>query len=549
MTGETGAGKSIVVDAVNLVLGGRADRDMVQTGTDKARVEAAFDVEGHEAVLSILAEAGIEPEEGVVFLAREIVSAGRSTCRINGNMVPLGTLKQVSELLLDLHGQHEHQSLLHTRRHLEYLDAFGKDTLDQAKGEVSWLYQQWKQAHAAYVDLHGKVAQREQRIDMLRFQIQELKAAHLQAGEEEDLRHQRELFRNGEKIAESVTGSFAWLYQGQEDQVSALDALKESVRALSPLIELDVSFEKLHERLNELYYQLEDASMELRDVFDHLDYDAQRAEEVESRLDELNRLRRKYGKESAEMILQLEEMEAELELLDHAEDQLLAYEKQQRELADALYAQSHTLSEQRRLAAEAFEEQMLGHLRDLGMKHTRFEVSFADFPDREEAEDAFGPGGLDHVEFLLSPNPGEPLKPLARIASGGELSRIMLSLKSITADVRGVGSMVFDEIDTGISGRMAQVVAEKMAALARTHQVICVTHLPQLAAMADAQYLVQKQVEGERTKTRVLLLDQEQRCQEIARLVGGANPESSSSLQHAKVLLEEAEARKKELRS
>lgn len=549
MTGETGAGKSIVVDAVSLVLGARADRDMVQTGAEKARVEAAFDIHGNELVRRMLLDGGVEVEEDTLFLSREVQSIGRTVCRINGTMVPLGFLKQVSELLLDLHGQHEHQSLLHTRKHLEYLDDFGASALGEGKREVAELFGQWKEAHSAYAELSEKVAQREQRIDILRYQLKELTAANLVAGEEEELHRQRELFRNSERISEGVTESFAWLYQGREDQPSAVDALKEAVDALAPLSELDESFRKLHERISDLYYQLEDAALELRDVHQNLEYDADTSEEVDARLDALSTLRRKYHQDSAGMLRMIEEMRLELETLDAAEDRLSELAHRQEALAKQLYQASEDLSRRRRDVAQEFERRMLENLMDLGMKHTRFEVHFGDSPGLEEAEASFSANGFDRVEFLISPNPGEPLKPLVRIASGGELSRIMLALKSIAADVRGVGSMVFDEIDTGISGRMAQVVAEKMAALAKGHQVICVTHLPQLAAMADAQFLVQKQVVGERTKTQVLLLDEHQRCQEIARLVGGADPDSPSSLQHAGALLYEAETRKAQLRA
>lgn len=549
MTGETGAGKSIVVDAMNLVLGGRADRDLVQTGAEKARVEAAFDIEGNDAVRAVLEEQGIDTEEGTVFLVREILATGRTSCRINGNMVPLSILKTVSELLLDLHGQHEHQSLLHTRKHLEYLDAFGSRKLEKEKKQVKALYVQWKEAHAQWEELSRLMGEREQRLDLLRFQLSELRDARLQAGEEEDLTRQRALFRSGEKITKGMAEGYAWLYQGYEDQPSALDALKEAVSALAPLAEFDPAFAQVHERLNDLYFQMEDVSIELRDLQDGQEYDPTVAEEVEARLDLLSRLKRKYGKDSARLLQQIEEMDQELQTLDDAEDNLQRLSEQTRQLTQALYDASVQLSNVRRSVATQFAKEMLRHLQDLGMKHTRFEVQFSEIPSLEDASSAFGASGFDRVEFLLSPNPGEPLKPLARIASGGELSRIMLALKSISADIRGVGSMVFDEIDTGISGRMAQVVAEKIAALARNHQVICVTHLPQLAAMADAQFLVQKQVQGNRTKTQVLLLDQQQRCQELARLVGGANPDSESSMQHAKTLLLEAEERKQELRA
>ncbi len=548
MTGETGAGKSIVVDAVNLVLGERADRDMVQAGAEKARVEALFDVTGHASALQVLEALGLEAEDGLLPLAREINSAGRTLCRVGGSVVPVSTLKQVAETLLDMHGQHEHQSLLDTRRHLLFLDAYGSAAHAAMVAGVRGAYHAWREVARELSQLRERLKERDARLDLLRYQLAELEGAHLRPDEEEELERQRIFYRNAEKITEGVEHAFVALYQGEGTQASALDSLRNSVDALAPLSKLDVPYEQLHARLEELYYQLEDASGELRALRDGMEYDPENAEAVEARLDVISRLRRKYGATTRDMLATRDRLAKELAGLEDAEGTEADLSRAAGRFEAELYAQAEALHSARRALAEQFEARMCEQLADLGMTNARMRVLFSDLPAQSEAAPRFTADGLDTVEFLLAPNLGEPERPLARIASGGELSRIMLALKTISAEQTGVPSMVFDEIDTGISGRMAQVVAEKMATLAKAHQVICVTHLPQIAAMADAQYLVEKREAEGRTRTGVQQLDHQGRCAELARIVGGADPNSASSLQHASTMLEEANARKGLLR-
>ncbi|MDR3050641.1 MAG: DNA repair protein RecN [Oscillospiraceae bacterium] len=548
MTGETGAGKSIVVDAVNLALGERGDRMAIQTGADRARVEALFDVAGNAAVLQALADLGIEAQDGVLTVSRELTATGRHICRVGGSLVPLNMLKQIAEFLLDMHGQHEHQSLLDTKRHLGFLDAFGDAAHAALQAGMRGAYQAWHACARDLVKLREAMTQREQRLDLLRFQLAELDGAHLRAGEEEDLEKQHTFFRNAEKITDGVERAFAALYAGEGSHRAAMDALREGVDAMNPLAKLDEGYAALHERLEELYYQLEDAAMELRGMRDGLEYDPANADAVEARLDAIGRLRRKYGQTTRDMLATRERIAAELDTLQDAEENEQTLVKRCADLAAALYRQAEALSHARRALAESFERRVDAQLADLGMPHARLRVRFEPLPPLEAAGVAYTPQGLDRIEFLLTANLGEQEKPLARIASGGELSRIMLALKSMAAETSGIPSMVFDEIDTGISGRMAQVVAEKMASLAKGHQVICVTHLPQIAAMADAQFLVEKGVENGKTRTHVHALDVQQRVQELARIVGGADPQGESSLQHARTLLREAEARKAQLR-
>ena len=543
LTGETGAGKSIVVDAMNLVLGERAERDLIQSGAQKARVEALFDVADNAPLLSLLQELQLEAEEGMISISRELTSGGRNICRVMGSVVPLSTLKRVSALLLDLHGQHEHQSLLDERRHLAFLDGFGGARLDELRAQVASLYGAWRGTRMQLDRLLADAADRERRMDMLRYQVQEIDAARLRPGEAEELEHQRMFYRNAEKIIKSVEAAYASLYAGAEGQSSALDALRGGIDDLESIAPLDARYERLYARLDELYYQLEDAVSDVRALHAELDYDEADAEAVEERFDLIGKLRRKYGKDIQEILRFREEAASELDRLEHADDlsdQLKkTLSRQQRALAQA----SQALSAARREVASAFERQVEEQLQDLGMRHAKFQVTFADHQPNDFTVD-----GIDEVSFAMSANLGQPLRPLARVASGGELSRIMLALKNLEAERSGIPSMVFDEIDTGISGRMAQVVAEKMAQIAGRHQVICVTHLPQIAAMADAQYVVEKGEADGRTRTRVTRLDEAGRREELARLVSGTQETNASSLRHASTLLSEAAQRREALR-
>ena len=542
LTGETGAGKSIVVDAVNLVLGERASRDLVMQGQKSARAEAIFDTEGNEAIERELSALGLETEEGELFLARELSESGRSVCRINGEIVPLATLRRVSSQLLDIHGQHEHQLLLDSRNHVSYLDEFGGEDLLSARAQVREAYEAWRDARLRLERLMKSVAEREQRIDMLRFQTEELRAARLTPGEEEELETKRTFYRNAGRITQAFAEARSILSEGTEETESALSQLRRGVDAISAVARLDPAYEALYARLDSLYYEAEDAAEELSDLLDGMEYDEQDAERVESRLDLLRRLGRKYGPGTEAMQSYLTRAEEELASLETSEEQAERLEREEAKLHAALKAVSDALTALRRQAADRFTREIEGQLRELGMKSARMEVSFG----QAEGEERFSANGQDRVELLFSANLGQEPRPLQKVASGGELSRIMLALKNLSAKKPGVPrSMVFDEIDTGISGRMAQVVAEKMTEIGDRHQVICVTHLPQIAAMADAQYLVSKVEEDGRTRTQVQRLDGAGRAEELSRMVGGA---AGSGREHAERMLKEAEDRKRELR-
>ena len=550
MTGETGAGKSIVVDAVNLVLGERADRDLIASGKQKARVEAVFDIADNEKVKALLDELSLDADEDTASISRELTSAGKNICRINGTVVPLQTLRQVSAQLLDIHGQHEHQLLLDSKNHISYLDAYASDEIQPLLERCEGAYAAWRSCAQKLSRLRRSVSEREQRIDMLRFQLEELKNARLVENEEDELERQKVFYRNAGKIMAAFDEACELLDSGSgRDNSSAVELLREGVRALSPVATLDGRYEAVFARLDSLCYEVEDAVGELCALREEMDYDEQEAERVESRLDLLRRLNRKYGATTREMIKYRDKIAAELGELEDSDEAMERLEKEYRQSSRLLQEICAQLTQARQAAAKRFEQSIESQLHDLGMKNARLSMDFAPMEPGERISDRFSAQGVDRIEMMFCANLGQPMKPLARVASGGELSRIMLALKNLSAQKPGIPrSMVFDEIDTGISGRMAQVVSEKMSQIGDHHQVICVTHLPQIAAMADEQFLVKKSDEDGVTRTAVIHLDRFARAQEIARMVGGAACESESSIRHAMTMLDEADVRKQALR-
>ena len=551
MTGETGAGKSIVVDAVNLVLGERADRDLIANGSKKARVEALFDIADNEKVQGLLEELDLTGDEDTVSISRELTSAGKNICRINGVIVPLQTLRQVSAQLLDIHGQHEHQLLLDSRNHVAYLDEYASDVIRPLLEKCSEQYAVWRTSAQKLIKLRRSVSEREQRIDMLRFQLDELKNARLVVDEEDELERQKVFYRNAGRIISAFDDACEILASGSaHGGSSAVELLREGVRALTSISSLDSRYEAIYARLDGLCYEVEDAVGELSDLRNDMDYDEQEAERVESRLDLLHRLSRKYGATTREMIRYRDRIDAELSELEDSDEAAERLEKEYRQQTRTLQEISKQLTAARQEAAKQFEKSIEEQLHDLGMKNARLSMAFAPVQPGEKMADRFSAQGVDRLEMMFCANLGQPMKPLARVASGGELSRIMLALKNLSAQKPGIPrSMVFDEIDTGISGRMAQVVSEKMSQIGDHHQVICVTHLPQIAAMADEQFLVRKSDVDGVTKTQVLHLDRMQRAQDLARMVGGAGCDSESSVRHAMTMLDEADERKRTLRS
>ena len=532
LTGETGAGKSILVDSVNLMLGGRAERDIVRTGTDKAVVQALFDVAGNSAALSLLAELGLEAEDGLIGVSRELTRSGRSVSRISGMMLPLSQVRRLTTLLMDVHGQHEHQALLNPQRHREFLDEFGDAAHAALMGRVAEAYAALRDARALLAQTELDASERARRLDTLANQIAEIEAVKPKPGEEEALLRKYRLMQHAEKIAEGVKTAYALVYLGGGKTHAAQELLSRASSALGELAGIDERFGQLRDRIEEMAVNAREIGYELQDMLESMDYDERAAERVGDRLDAIHKLERKYGAQVEDVLAFLDAAKREYESLEKNDERASELRKQIAAQEKALRALCGELTQSRTIIARRLEKMLVQELSELGMAGTQFEVRIAPKAD-------FTAHGLDAVEFMISPNPGEPLKPLRMTASGGELSRIMLAMKAIAAEGGGVDSMVFDEIDTGVSGRMAQTVAEKLHRIAAHRQVLCITHLPQIAAMGDAHFVVEKRVEDGRTGSYVRRLDDDGRVGEIARLIGGSG---ETSIKHAQHLLASAHA-------
>ncbi|MEA4942531.1 MAG: DNA repair protein RecN [Oscillibacter sp.] len=529
LTGETGAGKSIVIDAMGAVLGGRTSRDLIRTGSKKAVVSAEFS--GVAGDLPGLAESGAEPDEdGLLMIQREIDMDGKNLCRINGRPVTVSQLRALGANLLNIHGQHDGQQLLDEEQHGAYLDRFGR--LENALGEYCGAYDAMAELRRRMNALRMDETEKARKVDSLRFQIEELERAELRPGEEEELLERRDLLRNGEKYLSAVSGADQCL-NGDDETGGAVSLIQEAENALAHVKGRNGRLEEIWNRLEQLRCEAYDLAETVRDIAGQFDFSPEELDAVESRSDQLYRLKKKYGATVEDMLAYLDRSRRELDEIETADDTLARLEGQLAKAEKAVAAVGAELTKARKTAASELEQRILKELRDLDMNRVRFSIEFT---SKEP-----GPDGCDTIRFLMSANAGEDLKPIARIASGGELARIMLALKNVLAEQELVGTLVFDEVDTGVSGRAAQKVAEKLAQVSRHKQVLCVTHLPQLAAMADSHFSVEKGERQGRTFTQVLQLDRAQRMAELARLTGGSKV-TDALLQSAGELLDEAEA-------
>lgn len=525
LTGETGAGKSIVIDSLSAVLGQRTSRDLIRTGAEKAFVSACFT----DTDPDIGEDLGIEMEEELL-LQREIHADGKNVCRVNGRPVTVTQLRTLGNRLLNIHGQHDGQQLLDEEQHEVYLDNFGRTQplLDSYREKFDALASLRRQMQSLQMDESEKA----RRMDTLRYQIEELERAELKAGEGEELIGRRNLLRNSEKFISAVSES-DYCLNGSDEQEGAANLIRQAQNALNNVKNLDNSFEEIFNRLETLYCEVYDLAYTIQDKRDSFDFSPNELDEVEGRLDQLYRLKKKYGPTVEDMLAYLERCRKELDDIEYAGDTLLRLEKKTDKAQKAAMESAMALSKARKSAAEDLAAQILSELQQLDMGKIRFEVAF----DTKEMDAT----GIDQIRFLMSANVGEELKPINKIASGGELARIMLAMKNVLSEQDRVGTMVFDEVDTGVSGRAAQKVAEKMARISRRKQVLCVTHLPQIAAMADNHFSVEKGEMDNRTYTKVQRLDRVQRQQELARLTGGAHV-SDVMLRGAEELLREADA-------
>ncbi len=534
LSGETGAGKSIIIDSVNLILGERADRTLIRTGADSGYVEALFDISGCPKVRKTLYEM-YEDNDGELVISRELSSVGRNTCRINGRMATLFQLSQITKDLIDIHGQHEHQSLLNPNNHLNVLDAFCKSELAPVLSDYKKNLKEYHTLCKRIESLKTDDLEKQRRLDMLNFQLKEIENMNLQVGEEEELRSQRDILLHAEKIKDAVETSYVMFSgQGEMDQgiVGRLDGAK---RALDDISDISEHYQNLLNRLDSLMIESEDITEELQKLKFAGTYTEGDLDSIESRISDVNKLKRKYGSSVEEILEYLDSIKKQISDLEENEfvigDLLNKKEK--------LYAQLEILAKKitsiRKEEGIKLSENILNQLSNLGMERAKFNVEIDQKYDSDGAM-MFLNSGADTVEFFIATNPGEALKPLNKIASGGEISRIMLALKTISSASDGISTVIFDEIDTGISGKMASVVAQKLATIATGHQVICVTHTAQIAAMADVHNYIEKITDQNKAKTDVKLLGEQERYMEISRLVGGNNISQYSDI-HAKEIV------------
>ncbi len=533
LTGETGAGKSIIIDAVNFVLGERTSRDLIRNGAARAKVEAVFGLNEGDAAFAALDALGIECDGNELILSRELSAAGRNACRVNGTLVPVASLKSVSDTLVDIHGQHEHQALLDAENHISYLDAYchaeSLPIIEKIDAIVSRRNELMLKRNSGF----SSEREREREMDMLRYQIEEIASANLEAGEEERLSAEKTVLLNAERIRTALETAHMALSGAEEG--SALSAIDTARRSMRDIAALNKDYEALSDKIEELYYAAEDISFTLRDTSENVESDMQRLEEIEQRLKLISDLKRKYGRTVEDVIDFGKDAETKLNELENAEALAAELDAKLDKLKAEYNVAADELSKVRRAAGDRLKRDVLNELKDLGMAKAMFDVALSDAYGGEPRK-----GGRETAEFMLSANPGEPLKPLEKVASGGELSRIMLCFKSIFADNDRVPTLIFDEIDTGISGRTAAVVGEKMLGIAKKHQVICVTHLAQIAALADAHLMVRKYDDGKNTFVETRQLNEEEKVQRIAQMMDGES-DSPSALTHARELIARAD--------
>ncbi len=510
LTGETGAGKSIILGSVNLALGGRYSADILRKGAPYGLVELVFTItsEAQERALQTL---DVYPEDGAVILSRKLME-GRSTSRINGETVPAAKLKEIASVLIDIHGQHEHQSLLYKKNHLQILDEFAKEELGTIKKQYGTCYQLFKEKQKELEKASMDEETRRKEADFLTYEINEIEAAHIKEGEDELLEEQYQKMCRSQKVMEHLQEAYQCCF-GQD--ASAGELLSRSAKTLQSLVGFEKRADDLYDQIAEIDSLLSDLGREIAEYMSSWEFSEEEFAETEERLNVLNHIKNRYGKTLEDVNRALEEKKARLDILSDYDLYLERLKKELRDAEETLQQAAERLTTLRKKAAKELTAKISSHLLDLNFLEVKFEMVFQKFSE-------FTLSGIDDVEFMISMNPGLPVRPLAEIASGGELSRIMLAIKTVMADKDEIETLIFDEIDVGISGRTAQKVSEKMAYIGKKHQVICITHLAQIAAMADAHFLIEKTVEDQTTTTDIQLLNEEQSVEELARILGGA---------------------------
>lgn len=537
LTGETGAGKSIVIDSVNFILGNKQSKDIIRSGENSAFAEAVFYLNNNDKITELLNQNGIEAEE-VLIISREINQNGRSISRINGRTVTIGNLKQLSTLLIDIHGQHEHQSLLDENSHIEILDSFCNIHFVKIKADYAKLYFRIKEIDKELEKLKSDEQLKLRKIDLLKFQIQEIGDAKLILGEDEELKKRREILLNSEKIFNNLNFCYQNLYENEETS-SAYDIIGISISGLDTIVKYDDEIKNINVSLNDIYYKLEDAVKKIRSYRDSIEYDEAELNEIEFRLDLINNLKRKYGNSIDTIIEYYKNTVNELDAIEKSDEIIEKLIIERQKSYNKIEMLADEITKIRIETANNLKSDIENELKYLGMTKAVFKIEI-------KKTDTIQEDGMNKVSFNISANPGEPPKALIKVASGGEMSRIMLAIKSVIADVDKIPTLIFDEIDTGISGRTAQAVAEKMSLISRKHQLLCVTHLPQIAAMADTHFKIEKIVKEEKTSTIVKKMDQEEQIGELARMLGGAEV-TNLTIEHSKEMIKLAKITKNKI--
>lgn len=531
LTGETGAGKSIIIDALGLLVGGRGSADFIRHGEERLELQGLFALaEDNLACRNALLENGIDASDDMVVLERSLFRSGKNSCRINGKLVTTVLLRQIGSKLIDIHSQHEHQELMNEEFHLSLLDRFASDKIKPALTKYQTNFKEYQTIEKEWQNWTKNERELAQRLDMLRFQQQEIENANLQAGEEDRLLEQKNILANFEKLNENLQGAYAAI-QGEP---GGLEFVGEAMRQMETAASIHTDYKAVSEAISSSYYMLEDSMSQIRQSLDQLEFQPEELNQIESRLNDLNQLKRKYGKTIEDIIQYEQEISSEMEKLTDSESHVGHLETKLATLKTELTKQAATLTDIRKKAAVTLEKQIKQELNQLYMEKAIFSVRFE--ANKMELTEL----GQDSVVFYMSTNPGEPLKPLAKIASGGELSRMMLALKTIFSRHQGITSIIFDEVDTGVSGRVGQAIAEKIYAVSVGSQVLCISHLPQVAAMANHHYYITKKVQNKRTTTSVTVLKGVEKVEEISRMIAGIEV-TELTKQHAKEMIEQAE--------
>lgn len=527
LSGETGAGKSIIIDAVGLIAGGRASQDFIRTGAKKALLQGMFVLPKHSETAALLEELGIDSVDDTVILQREISFSGHNVCRINGQLVNTTILKKVGETLVDIHGQNEHQSLMNETHHIDLLDEFGQEKQHQLLQDYQESFQKFNTLKKAFEQQQNNEQEWAQRLDMLEFQKNEIASAQLVVDEFEQLETQKNRLSHYQKINQTLQDSYQSL---QEGPTNILDQLAATLQKLQQIETLDSEYQEMVDNVQNSYYVLQEVNSDIARHLDNLEWDADKLEMVQQRLELINQLKHKYGQTIADVLAYEQKITTELQQMQNSEATINDLKQNLKQQEQLVVQKAQKLTLARKKLAQQLTKQVKTQLAALYMDKTEFEVKFS-------ANDQLTAKGQDKIGFYIQPNPGESLKPLAKIASGGELSRLMLALKTIFSQNQGITSIIFDEVDTGVSGRVAQAIAEKISTVASFSQVLCITHLPQVAAMADHQYQITKKIIQNRTETTVQKLTDENRIEALAKMLASSEV-TDLTRQHAKELLE-----------